>query len=515
MKNFGLFAVALTLVLAACTGQDQSIVVSQSRSMAKMQMTVAPLAEQQDEQYLKVDPNPVKQVSQAPVSTFSADVDTTSYAVMRRYLQRDNALPPSASVRVEEMVNYFDYDYPAAASADQPFKPTVWVTPSPWRDGAQLMHIGIKGYDLQPEHTPAVNFVFLLDVSGSMKAANKLPLIKKSIKLMLKQMGPDDTVSIVVYAGAAGTVLEPTNATKIRKINKALNALSAGGSTAGGEGIELAYSLAEENFEPEKINRIILATDGDFNVGIHDPDQLEDLIVSKRDKGIYLTVLGVGDGNYNDVIAQTLAQKGNGIAAYIDKLDEARKVLVRDFRSTVFPIANDVKFQVEFNPAVVAEYRLIGYETRLLREEDFNNDAVDAGDTGSGHTVTAIYEIVTVGSKARQIDPSRYADTLPPNKTQDEFAFVKLRYKVPGSDTSELITYPVRVADAFQSLEDAPKDARFAAAVAAFGQKMQRAEFTKAMSYKDIIALADATKGSDTYGTRSEFVQLVRSAAAL
>lgn len=467
------------------------------------------------EQYEKTDPNPVKLASEEPVSTFSSDVDTTAYSVMRRYVAANNALPPSDAVRVEEYVNYFDYQYKEPETAETPFEPTVWVTPSPWNPGTHLMHIGVKGFDLQAEETPNANIVLLLDVSGSMRAENKLPLVKKSVELLVREMSREDAMSIVVYAGAAGVVLEPTPGDEKTKILAALNRLEAGGSTAGGRGLELAYALAEENFAEDKVNRVILATDGDFNVGVVDADSLEDFVARKRESGIYLTVLGFGEGNYNDVIAQKLAQAGNGVAAYIDTLNEARKVMVREFRSTLFPIAKDLKFQVEFNPATVAEYRLIGYETRRLNREDFNNDAVDAGDIGSGHTVTALYELTLAGSDARLIDDLRYQPAPAAQGPRDELAFVRLRYKLPSEAESRLIETPVRVADMFASLDAAPGDARFAAAVAAYGQKLQRAGHADDYAYNDIISLAQAAKGEDGYGDRAEFVNLVRAASQI
>ncbi len=465
------------------------------------------------EQYEDVDPNPVKLASKEPVSTFSSDVDTTAYSVMRRYVSKNNQLPPSDAVRIEEFVNYFDYQYKEPESATAPFSPTVWVTPSPWNAGTKLLHVGVKGYDLKPGKTPDANIVLLLDVSGSMNSENKLPLVKKSVALLVEEMSKNDTISIVVYAGAAGVVLEPTPGNQKTKIIEALNNLEAGGSTAGGAGIVLAYSLAEENFAKDKVNRIILATDGDFNVGVVDADTLEDFVARKRKTGIYLTVLGFGEGNYNDVIAQKLVQAGNGVAAYIDTLNEARKVLVREFRSTLFPIAKDLKFQIEFNPAVVAEYRLIGYETRLLNTEDFNNDAIDAGDIGSGHTVTALYELALVGSDARLIDELRYTPPVAADGSKDEFAFVRLRYKLPDEDESRLIEQPVRVSSAIASLAEAPRDARFAAAVAAFGQKLKRAGYTDQYSYDAIIDMAQKAKGDDPYGDRAEFINLVRAAS--
>lgn len=542
-KHFAKLGVSVLIVggLMACSTQpevvdenlapqEDRVVVNTSRTqfapMSKMSGVMgapSPMmmpGPQITEQYEETDPNPVKLTSEEPVSTFSSDVDTTAYSVMRRYISKNNNLPPSDSVRIEEYVNYFDYQYTEPKSADAPFTPTIWVTPSPWNAGTRLMHIGVKGYDLQPETTPDANIVLLLDVSGSMNADNKLPLVKKSVELLVEEMSRDDRLSIVVYAGAAGVVLEPTPGNQKTKIVEALNKLEAGGSTAGGEGLSLAYKLAEENFAKDKINRIILATDGDFNVGVVDADSLEDFVARKRKSGAFLTILGFGEGNYNDVIAQKLAQAGNGNAAYIDTLNEARKVLVREFRSTLFPIANDLKFQVEFNPAVVAEYRLIGYETRLLNREDFNNDAIDAGDIGSGHAVTALYELALTGSDARLVDDLRYQTAPSGNNNaadgnKGELAFVRLRYKLPNEDESRLIEQPVPTAEIYEQLSDAPADARFAAAVAAFGQKLQRAGYTDKYPYKEIIALAGSTKGDDPYGDRAEFVNLVRAAAKI
>jgi Ca-activated chloride channel family protein len=535
MRNLAIAASLLAIGLAACTTSDapnldttaeaeeaDSIVVTGARtrkdgfaSMSPLMRMAPPPEPQITEQYEETDPNPVKLVSEEPVSTFSSDVDTTAYSVMRRYISSNNTLPPSDSVRIEEYVNYFDYQYTEPKSAREPFTPTVWVTPSPWNNGTRLMHIGVKGFDIEPDETPDANIVLLLDVSGSMQAENKLPLVKKSVGLLVDEMSKDDTISIVVYAGAAGVVLEPTPGNQKTKILEALNQLEAGGSTAGGAGISLAYQLAEENFARDKVNRIILATDGDFNVGVVDADSLEDFVARKRKTGIYLTILGFGEGNYNDVIAQKLAQAGNGVAAYIDTLNEARKVLVREFRSTLFPIAKDLKFQVEFNPAVVAEYRLIGYETRLLNREDFNNDQIDAGDIGSGHTVTALYELSLVGSDARLIDDLRYQPAPAISGSADELAFVRLRYKLPNEEESRLIEQAVPANDAYPCFESTPRDARFAAAVAAFGQKLQRAGYTDDYAYEEIIALAQPAKGDDPFGYRAEFINLVRAAARI
>ena len=355
-----------------------------------------------------ITPNPVKQASEEPVSTFSVDVDTAAYTFVRRQLNY-GALPQKNAVRIEEMINYFDYDYLVPADEAKPFKPTIAVFQSPWNQDSKLLHIGIKGYEIEPENKPISNLVFLLDVSGSMDAHDKLPLLKRSFRMFVNTLDDEDTVAIVVYAGAAGTVLEPTKVKEKGKILAALDKLHAGGSTAGGEGIRKAYELAAANFNKDGVNRVLLATDGDFNVGIQDPEELKSFIERKRDTGIFLSVLGFGQGNYNDALMQKLAQNGNGNAAYIDSLNEARKVLVEEAGSTLFTIAKDVKIQIEFNPALIAEYRLIGYESRLLEREDFNNDKVDAGDIGSGHSVTAIYEITPVGSKSRHVDDLRYS----------------------------------------------------------------------------------------------------------
>jgi Ca-activated chloride channel family protein len=463
-----------------------------------------------------------KQVAEAPVSTFSADVDTASYSFVRRQLN-SGRLPQKDSVRVEEMINYFDYSWPAATSAKAPFKPTVVVSDSPWGKGRKLVHIGIKGYEISRDQSPDANLVLLLDVSGSMSSPDKLPLAVQSMELLLSSLKPTDTVGIVVYAGAAGTVLEPTPVANKQKIISALRELSPGGSTAGAEGIERAYQLAEAHFRKGGVNRILLATDGDFNVGIDSTNELKGFVGRKREKGIYLSVLGFGQGNYRDELAQALAQNGNGVAAYIDTLGEAQKVLVQEAGASLFTIAKDVKLQVEFNPATVAEYRLVGYETRALKREDFNNDAVDAGDVGSGHTVTAIYEITPVGSTARSVDPSRYAkeskEAADSKETSrivaigkaQEYGFLKIRYKLPDSNTSDLIEQPILVAS-----RDVPasvqRDVQFSTAVAGFGQLLRGGKFTGTLNYDEIVNQAQASKGDDPFGYRTEFVQLVRKA---
>ena len=458
--------------------------------------------------------NPVFRVLESPVSTFSADVDTASYSVARRYLEMGQ-LPPSESVRVEEFINAFDYAYDLPASAEEPFRPDVTVLPSPWNSDAEIIRIGVKGYELEPVEAPSSNIVLLLDVSGSMNSADKLPLVIQSMEMLVDELDKDDTLSVVVYAGAAGMVLEPTPGDKKVKIKSALKQLQAGGSMAGGEGLALAYDLAEENFDPDAVNRVILATDGDFNVGVTGDDPLTDFVARKREEGIYLSVLGFGTGNYNDQMMQAIAQNGNGIAAYIDSAAEAEKILVREFTSSMFPIAEDLKFQVEFNPAAVSQYRLIGYQTRLLREEDFNNDAVDAGDIGSGHTVTALYEVVRRGEEGWLSD-RRYDRLEEPDYDPDaELAYLKIRYKLPGEADSRLIDYAITDEDRVRRFADAPEDTRFAVLAAAFGQKLARDPHVEQMRLEDLIEMATDAKGRDEYGDRAGFVQMVRQAQRL
>lgn len=467
------------------------------------------------DQFEKITPNPVKLVSDEPVSTFSIDVDTASYAFVRRALNNGH-LPRKDAVRVEEMINYFDYDYPLPEERTAPFKPFCAIFPTPWNSDTRLLHIGIKGYDIVPDKKPRSNLVFLIDVSGSMESQDKLPLLKNSLRMLVDSLEPDDSVAIVVYAGAAGTVLERTMISEKGKILAALERLKAGGSTAGGEGIALAYSLAEADYDPEAVNRVILATDGDFNVGIRNPETLKDFVERKREKGIFLSVLGFGQGNYNDALMQKLAQNGNGNAAYIDNLNEARKVLVDEAAGTLFTIAKDVKIQVEFNPATVAEYRLIGYETRLLNRADFKNDRVDAGDIGSGHSVTAIYEITLQGSRGRLIDDLRYRfDERAGNVKQGkspEYAFLKIRYKLPDEDSSREISTPIDKGMEFTDISHLPEDVRFAAAVASFGQLLKDDIHIKEFSYDDVIRLGRGAVGNDLFGYRTEFLNLARLA---
>ena len=465
------------------------------------------------------EPTSVLSAVEHPVSTFSVDVDTASYAFVRRSLT-GGRMPPRESVRVEELVNYFPYAYPAPQDRVRPFRVTSTVMPSPWSADNQLLHIAIRGYDIPRAERPRANVVLLIDTSGSMQPGDRLPLLQQGYRLFAQQLRDDDRVAIVAYAGQAQTALDATAGRDKHKIIEVIDNLRAGGSTAGGEGLQRAYALAERHFDKQAVNRVILATDGDFNVGITDPKELERFIIEKRKTGIYLSIFGVGAGNFNDALMQRLAQAGNGNAAYIDSLLEARKAMSEELSSTMFPIADDVKIQVEFNPALVAEYRLIGYETRMLRREDFKDDKVDAGDIGAGHTVTAIYEITPAGAKQRQIDPLRYQterDRSTPSTIgrSDEMAFVKLRYKLPAEAMSRLIEQPVRAADALAKFDSAPAEQRFAIAVAAFGQRLRGENALDGYAYARIAELANAARGPDPEGYRAEFVRLIRMAETL
>ncbi len=471
-----------------------------------------PVPEASTETFAHKPENRLYTTLEDPVSTFSIDVDTASYAYVRNALVNGH-LPDPASVRAEEMINYFDYAYPKPTSVETPFTTSVSVAPTPWNPDTRLMHIGIQGYDLPLAERPALNLVFLIDTSGSMQDANKLPLLIRAFSLLLDTLGEQDSVAIVTYAGSAGLALEPTSAGERSKIITALQSLSAGGSTAGQRGLQQAYAVAKTMSAVGEVSRVILATDGDFNVGIADPDALKTYIEDQRDSGIYLSALGFGRGNYQDAALQALAQNGNGTAAYIDTLAEARKVLVDEVAGALFPIANDVKIQVEFNPAEIAEYRLIGYETRALRREDFNNDAVDAGEIGAGHRVTAIYELTPKGSAAQQVDPLRYGAARSELTTGNtgEYAFLKLRYKRPGEAQSRLITTPVQPDRA----DIDPQETAFAAAVAGFAERLGGRDLPGDWSYDEILSLAAKARGEDPFGYRSEFMTLVRQARAV
>lgn len=473
-------------------------------------------AEEGRDRFERANINPVKSVAAEPVSTFSIDVDTASYSFVRRALAAGR-LPPKDAVRVEELINYFAYVYPLPSERNTPFQPTITVLPAPWNPANKLVHIAIKGYDVAKTTRPRANLVFLIDTSGSMAPADRLPLLKNAFRMLLDTLQPEDTVGIVTYAGESSVALVPTKVSDKAKIAAAIERLQAGGSTAGAAGIVQAYQMAQAAFDKVAVNRVILATDGDFNVGITNQSELKGFIERKRQTGIFLSVLGVGHGNYNDALMQALAQNGNGVAAYIDTLSEAQKALVDEASSTLFPIAKDVKIQIEFNPARVSEYRLIGYETRLLRREDFNNDKVDAGDIGSGHAVTAIYEITPVGSPKLAGD-LRYPQpsVVPASTTSDgkggEYAFLKIRYKLPNEDTSRLIQLGVTEALEQRSVDLAPEEVRFSTAVAAFGQLLRAEPYMQGYGFDDVLALAGRTRGEDPFGYRAEFMSLVRLA---
>jgi Ca-activated chloride channel family protein len=455
------------------------------------------------------DTNPVRVTAEAPVSTFSIDVDTASYAVARSSLNA-GMLPDPAAVRVEEFINYFPYDLPAPGAGDAaPFRPTVTVMPTPWNPGTRLVQIALQGRKPALADRPPLNLVFLIDTSGSMDEPSKLPLLKQSFALILPQLRDGDQVAMVAYAGSAGTVLEPVAGTDRAAIMAALDRLAAGGSTAGAEGLELAYRVAEGMAGEGEVSRILLATDGDFNVGVSDPDGLESYVAKKRATGTYLSILGFGRGNLDDAVMQALAQAGNGTAAYIDTAQEARKVLVDQLSGALFPIADDVKVQVEWNPAQVAEYRLIGYETRALRREDFANDRVDAGEIGAGHAVTAIYEITAPDSPARATDDLRYGQAAA-GDASGELGFLRLRWKDPGAADSQLVELPIT-----PDMAPAGTEARFAAAVAGFGQLLAGSTYLGDWGWEDAIALALSGRGDDPFGYRAEAVNLMRLAQAL
>jgi Ca-activated chloride channel family protein len=465
------------------------------------------------ERYPNASSNPIKRVADDPVSTFSIDVDTASYSNVRRFLT-DHQKPPRDAVRVEELVNYFDYAYPRPQASDPPFRSFVAVTPSPWAPGKEIIHIGLQGYDKAAATEPPLNLVFLMDTSGSMQSEDRLPLAKKAINILIDQLRPQDRVALVAYAGSAGAVLGPTGGREKLRMRCAVAALESGGSTAGGQGLALAYSLAEQNFQKGAVNRVILMTDGDFNVGVADPEKLKDFVSEKRKTGVYLSVYGYGRGNYNDVMMQALAQNGNGTAAYVDTLEEARKLLRDDFRASLFPIADDVKIQVEFNPAAVSEYRLIGYETRMLNREDFNNDRVDAGEVGAGAAVTALYEITPTGARASS-DPLRYQSqrAVADAPRAAELAYLKIRYKLPGGQTSRLIERPIGPGDRYGRYQQAPEQTRWALAVAAYGQLLRGDPWLQdGFGWREVSALANSARGEDPFGLRAQFVQLVREA---
>ncbi len=466
------------------------------------------------EEYRLIQENPFRDVAANPLSTFAIDVDAASYSNVRRFL-RGGTMPPRDAVRIEELINYFDYDYDDP-TGEHPFSIATEVSATPWNPRHRLVHVGLQGRRMEQRELPPGNLVFLLDVSGSMEAPNKLPLVKESLRLLVSQLRPEDRVAIVVYAGAAGLVLPSTPGNQRGRIMEAIDNLSAGGSTAGGQGIVLAYETARQSFIQGGNNRVILATDGDFNVGVSSESGLVQLIEQKRETGIFLTVLGFGTGNYSDARMEQLADHGNGNYAYVDDEAEARKVLVREMGGTLVTIAKDVKVQVEFNPAAVRAYRLIGYENRVMAAEDFNNDRKDGGELGAGHSVTALYEIVPVGvdMPVPGTDPLRYQQVAPrPGAAgADELMTVKLRYKAPEGESSWLIEQPVR--DRGLELARTSDDFRFAAAVAAWGMLLRDSEFKGSATWVSTAELAGGALGHDEHGYRAEFVRLLDASRA-
>lgn len=463
------------------------------------------------EGYSTIHENGYKSVLNNPLSTFSIDVDRASYSNIRRFINQGHR-PPVDAVRIEELINYFKYDYPEPRN-DHPFAVYTEIAECPWDDGHYLMHIGLKGKSIDKENLPASNLVFLLDVSGSMNSPNKLPLLKSAFRLLVNELRAEDKVSIVVYAGAAGVVLEPTPGSQKEIILEAIDRLNAGGSTAGGAGLKLAYKLAAENFMEGGNNRIILATDGDFNIGVSSNAEMERLIEKKRDEGVFITVLGFGMGNYKDDKMEIIADKGNGNYAYIDNIQEARKVLVSEFGGTMFTIAKDVKFQIEFNPAMIKSYRLIGYENRLLNDEDFNDDRKDAGEMGAGHTVTALYEIVPAGSDEAgpSIDPLKYQEgrRVVRQGISKELLTIKLRYKKPEGEKSILMEIPVK--KEVLAFNKSSEDLRFSAAVAGFGMLLRESEHKGTATLDSVIEMARNARGTDEEGYRGEFIRLVKT----
>jgi Ca-activated chloride channel homolog len=466
------------------------------------------------ERYAEIAENPFVEASRAPLSTFSIDVDTASYANVRRFLN-DGQLPPKDSVRIEELINYFEYEYPQPIGKI-PFSVSTEVSNAPWKTNHKLVRIGLQGKKIPIENLPPSNIVFLLDVSGSMNAPDRLPLLKNALNILINQLSPRDRIAIVTYAGSSGLVLPSTYATERQKIINALENLRAGGSTNGGKGIQLAYKVAEDNFISNGNNRIILATDGDFNVGVSNDDALVSLVEQKRRSNIFLSVFGFGRGNLNDSMMEKLSNKGNGNYAYIDSVDEAKKALGVSFAGTLYTIAKDVKIQVEFNPSKVAGYRLIGYENRVMADTDFNDDRKDAGEIGSGHTVTALYEVVPAGQRIDNpgVDELRYGQQeASTTKFGDELMTVKLRYKEPKEDRSKLLT--IGVLDRSRSIESASKNMKFAAAVAQFGLLLRDSRYKGSASYTNVATLVGSSLGSDLKGYRSEFMELVNKAQRL
>lgn len=464
------------------------------------------------DQFAHFTDNPIKQVANDPVSTFSLDVDTGSYALVRQFLQQGR-LPASNAVRTEELINYFSYSYPKKTSGN-PFSTDTELSTAPWQPEHYLLRIGVQAQDIQSAAMPPANLVFLVDVSGSMDEPNKLPLVISSLKMLTQQLRPQDKVSLVVYAGRTEVVLEPTTGNHKADIQAALARLQAGGSTAGASALSLAYKMARKGYINNGINRILMATDGDFNVGVTDTNQLKDMVKRERESGITLSTLGFGQGNYNDAMMEQIADVGNGNYSYIDSLNEARKVLVDELGSTFNTVAKDVKVQIEFNPNVVSEYRLLGYENRQLNREDFNNDKVDAGDVGAGKSVTAIYEI-TPKTATPAMDALRYQSGKLMAESNQELAFLKIRYKKPEGTQSILITRPIANPSHITTFNNASENQRFATAVAGFGQLLRQSTQVNTLTYGQVAQIAQQAKGNDPTGSKGEFVQLVKNAEAL
>jgi len=536
VSNFKIYASAIVLyavILSGCAGESSvsntnsaNVAYPQTESAKTSTTTTANTStnstalydrsyseekSENGERYAEITENPFLETSRAPLSTFSIDVDTASYANVRRFLNQ-GSLPPKDAVRIEELINYFEYDYPQP-EGDLPFSVNSEVAACPWNAKHKIVQIGLQGKKVSLDNVPPSNLVFLLDVSGSMNAPDKLPLLKQGLKTLVNQLSYKDRVAIVVYAGASGLALPSTSADDKQRITEALDRLEAGGSTNGGQGIRLAYSIAQDNFIPGGNNRVILATDGDFNVGLTGDDELVSMIEAKRKSNIFLSVLGFGSGNLNDSMMEKIADKGNGNYAYIDSSDEARKALGQQVAGTLYTIAKDVKIQVEFNPAKVAGYRLIGYENRLLADKDFNDDQKDAGEIGAGHTVTALYEIVPAGQKVENpgVDELRYS-RVEPSETQfnAELLTVKLRYKEPDGNQSKLLT--IGLLDQNKSFENASENLRFSSSVAAFGMILRDSNYKGDANFNSVLQIANASRGNDLKNYRSEFVELVEKA---
>ncbi|EXB46109.1 vWA domain-containing protein [Acinetobacter sp. 1000160] len=507
---------AMPIAPSPMTQSNQGLIkahkmIAPASYIAVMPTMERPRLEQNTEKYQNNEVNPVHRVADQAVSTFSIDVDTGSYTNTRRFLN-DGRLPPVDAVRAEEMINYFDYQYPQPNSI-HPFSVTTETVDSPWKQNAKLIKIGIQAKDLSTKQLPPANLVFLVDVSGSMDAADKLPLVKQTLRLLTEQLRAQDKVTIITYASGEKLVLEPTAGNQKDKILAVINALQASGATAGEQAIQLAYQQAEKAFVKNGINRILLATDGDFNVGITDFSTLKGMVAEKRKSGISLTTLGFGTGNYNEQLMEQLADAGDGNYSYIDNKNEAKKVVQRQLSSTLATVAQDVKIQVEFNPATVKEYRLVGYENRMLKQEDFNNDQVDAGDIGAGHNVTAIYEIIPVGQQGWLNDSRYQASAKTDTAKKSEYAFVNLRYKLPNQEKSILLSQAVRAES--RPLVQANNDTRFAVAVASYAQQLKGGQYNGAMGWDQIIQLAQQSAKPDPYQMREEFVELAKIAKSL